>query len=169
MQIFIDDSAIQQKIDEAADKLANTAPLMQSISLSLLDTTEENFNAEGRPKWAGLNPEYASRKKGDAILQLSGQLAASITPYHGPKFAGVGTNKVYAAIHHFGGQTSPHLIKPKNKQALAFGGGVFKQVQHPGSRIPSRPFMPMDKQGNIQAEAYDDILEITDLYLKKAF
>jgi phage gpG-like protein len=53
MQIIIDDSALQQKLEDAADKLADTTQLMQRISMTLLNVTEENFNAEGRPKWAG--------------------------------------------------------------------------------------------------------------------
>ncbi|AZN69301.1 phage virion morphogenesis protein [Acinetobacter haemolyticus] len=116
MQIIIDDSALQQKLQDAADKLADTTPLMQRLSMTLLNTTEENFNAEGRPKWAALNPEYAARRKGGQMLQLSGQLAASITPFHGVDYAGVGSNKVYAAIHQFGGKTRPHTIQPKKKK-----------------------------------------------------
>ena len=71
MHIIIDDSALQQKFENALNKLANTKPLMQRISLTLLDVTEDNFNVEGRPKWAGL--KYP--RKGGKILQLTGQLA----------------------------------------------------------------------------------------------
>lgn len=51
----------------------------------------------------------------------------------------------YAAIHEYGGQTRPHLIRPVNARALHFfvgGREVFaKLVRHPGSRIPERSFM----------------------------
>lgn len=54
----------------------------------------------------------------------------------------IGTNVKYAAIHEFGGQTKPHTIKPRRKQALyfAFGGKMVTvgQVNHPGSKIPRR-------------------------------
>ncbi|RSN77904.1 phage virion morphogenesis protein [Acinetobacter haemolyticus] len=169
MQIIIDDSALQQKLQVAADKLADTTQLMQRLSMTLLNVTEENFNAEGRPKWAALNPAYDARRKGGQMLQLSGQLAASITPFYGADHAGVGSNKVYAAIQQFGGQTKAHTIRPKNKKALAFGGGVFKKVEHPGSKIPARPYLPMDKQGNLQREAFEDVAETIDLYLKSIF
>ena len=165
MQIIIDDSALQQKFENALNKLADTKPLMQRISLTLLDVTEENFNAEGRPKWAGLKHP----REGGSILQLSGQLAASITPFSGANYAGVGSNKVYAAIHQFGGKTKAHVIRPKNKKALAFGGRVFKYVNHPGSVIPARPFLPMDQSGNLQKEAYDDVAHTIDTYLKNIF
>ena len=169
MHIVINDDALQQKFEDALNKLANTKPLMQRISLTLLNVTEENFNAQGRPKWAALNPAYAKTRKGNIILQLSGQLAASITPFSGANYAGVGSNKVYAAIHQFGGRTKAHVIRPKNKQALAFGGRVFKQVNHPGSVIPARPFLPIDKSGNLQKEAYEDVAETIDTYLKNIF
>lgn len=165
MHIVINDDALQQKFENALNKLANTKPLMQRISLTLLNVTEENFNAQGRPKWAGL--KYP--RKGDKILQLSGQLAASITPFSGTNYAGVGSNKVYAAIHQFGGRTKAHVIRPRSKQALAFGGRVFKQVNHPGSVIPARPFLPIDKSGNLQKEAYEDVAETIDTYLKNIF
>ena len=55
--------------------------------------------------------------------------------------ASVGTNIKYAAIHQFGGPTRPHVILHHNKKALAFGGRVVKKVNHPGSRIPARPFL----------------------------
>ncbi|MBK0062392.1 MULTISPECIES: phage virion morphogenesis protein [unclassified Acinetobacter] len=165
MQIVIDDSELQQKLNHAAQKLSDTTPLMRSLSLSLLNVTEENFAAQGRPAWAALkNP-----REGGLILQKSGQLAASVTPFHGVDHAGVGSNKVYAAIHHLGGKTKPHIIKPKNKKALAFGGGVYKQVNHPGSNIPARPYLPMDGNGNLQREAQEEIEDVIDVYLKNIF
>lgn len=51
----------------------------------------------------------------------------------------------YARIHEYGGKTRPHLILPKNVQALHFmvkGQGVFAaRVNHPGSVIPERSYM----------------------------
>jgi HK97 gp10 family phage protein len=56
-----------------------------------------------------------------------------------------GKSVKYAAIHEFGGQTSPHDIYPAKAQALAFmmgGKQVFaKVVHHPGSKIPERSYM----------------------------
>jgi phage virion morphogenesis protein len=144
MQIIIDDSALQQKLEDAADKLADTTQLMQRISMTLLNVTEENFNAEGRPKWAGLSTAYAAKRKAGKILQVSGQLAGSLTAFHGADHAGVGSNKVYAAIHQFGGMAGRgHKVK-----------------------IKARPYLPMDSNGNLQQEAYVEVAETIDLYLK---
>jgi len=51
----------------------------------------------------------------------------------------------YARIHEYGGQTSPHLIVPRNAKALHFmvgGQSVFAMwVNHPGSKIPQRSYL----------------------------
>jgi phage virion morphogenesis protein len=185
--INVDNRELQQKLEHAVAVLADLTPLMQRISVALVDVTEGNFAAQGRPKWAGLRPNYhgfsavskdarpqwagLKPKKaggtGRMILQQSGQLAASVFPFHGSNYAGVGSNKVYAAIHQFGGTTKAHVIHPVNKKALAFNGIVRKSVNHPGSKIPARPFLPMDKNGNLQREAVVEVEETIDLYLKK--
>jgi len=81
------------------------------------------------------------------LRHVSGRLKNSIHPskaeVSGQSVTGaIGSNVVYAAIHEFGGHTSPHDIYPKNKVALKFQLGertVFaKVVHHPGSEIPAR-------------------------------
>ncbi|MEG8267173.1 hypothetical protein MKR65_13155 [Acinetobacter baumannii] len=59
----------------------------------------------------------------------------SITTQYTRDQAIIGTNVPYAPILHNGGQTRPHVIRPRNKQALSFNGKVFKQVNHPGSKF----------------------------------
>lgn len=49
----------------------------------------------------------------------------------------IGNKKAwYAHLVEFG--TRAHKIKPKNAQALAFGGAIVREVDHPGSR--AKPF-----------------------------
>lgn len=43
-----------------------------------------------------------------------------------------GESSEYAIPIHEG--SAPHIIRPKNKQALAFGGIVVKSVHHPGNK-----------------------------------
>lgn len=51
----------------------------------------------------------------------------------------------YGRIHEYGGQTSPHEIRPKNARVLAFSRNaqtVFAaRVNHPGSKMPERSYM----------------------------
>ena len=53
----------------------------------------------------------------------------------------IGSNVEYAAILEFGGTTAPHVILPKRKKALAFGGKCYGKVNHPGSRIEGRHYV----------------------------
>jgi len=130
----------------AADEMGNGRPLMRSVAGIMMRAVEDNFEQEGRPKWKDLHPgTKLSRQKQNTwpgkILQRSGGLASSIQQQFDGQSAVVGTNKVYAAIQNFGGRTSPHVIRPKTKRALSFGGIVVRQVNHPGSNIPARPFL----------------------------
>jgi hypothetical protein len=53
----------------------------------------------------------------------------------------------YAAIHEYGGTTSPHTITPRTKTTLKFfwkKANIWryaKSINHPGSVIPARPYL----------------------------
>ncbi|WP_337062502.1 phage virion morphogenesis protein, partial [Serratia fonticola] len=72
---------------------------------------DENFAQQGRPAWLGI-------QRDGMILQKSGRLASSIVAASDNNSATVGTNVEYGPIHQFGGKTRPHVILPRNKQAL---------------------------------------------------
>jgi phage gpG-like protein len=80
-----------------------------------------------------LNSIGASKKvTEEADGTISGQIGSQGVPY--------------AAIHEFGGTTPPRRIEPKKEGGvLAFqikGQQVFaKFVDHPGSKIPARPYL----------------------------
>lgn len=154
--------AIAEAMERVAQSAAFPAPLMRKLAGIMHDEVEENFAQEGRPKWLGLKPPVNPRRVGGKILQDSGQLAASIEQGSDNNSAWVGTNKKYAAIHQLGGRTRPHVIKPRNKKALAFGGRIVKKVNHPGSKIPARPFLLITPGGEQR------ILETVSEYLKNA-
>ena len=111
IEIKIDDKEIQQLLKKLIAKAENLRPLMKNIAGIMMDSVEENFEKEGRPeKWEALKPSTIKQrtKKGyypGKILQMRGELAASITSTYNDNSSTVGTNKVYAAIHQFGGDT----------------------------------------------------------------
>lgn len=144
-----------------ATRLTDRRAPLAAIAGVMADAVEENFARQGRPKWLGIKP--SPRRAGGKILQDSGQLAASITSASDNDSAVVGTNKVYAAIHQFGGKTRPHVIRPRYKRALAFGGRVVKSVNHPGSNIPARPFLSMtaDDEREVVAVVSDYLRGVT--------
>lgn len=68
----------------------------------------------------------------------------------------------YAAIHEFGGKTSPHVIEPVKAKVLAFvmgGKQIFAaRVNHPGSVMPERSFMRSSLK-DMQQEIVDGMTE----------
>ncbi len=178
--IDIKTDAVAQMLQRIGKAASNATPLMRELSSIMHGAVEENFAQEGRPRWLGLKPETIQQRVGNKlkpgrgvfksgawsiikgrqeaasikILQRSGRLEASITPVSSNDTAEVGTNVVYAAIQNSGGTTKPHVILPKNGKALAFNGRVVRKVNHPGSKIPARPFMVLaDSDGMAIEEA----------------
>ena len=69
-----------------------------------MDSTEENFKEEGRPKWENLKDSTIKQRTKNnqwpgMILQISGQLASSVNTYYDNDSAVIGSNLDYAAIH----------------------------------------------------------------------
>lgn len=142
----LDYKPVVDSLQQAASVMRNTRPLMRSVAGIMMRAVEDNFEQEGRPKWVDLKPstKLTRSKEGTwpgKILQRSGGLATSMQQFFDSNTAMVGTNKVYARILNDGGRTKAHVIRPKSKRALSFGGIVVRQVNHPGSNIPSREFM----------------------------
>jgi phage virion morphogenesis protein len=149
IEMRIDYSAVMSAMRKAAGEMGNARPLMSSVASIMASAVEDNFAAEGRPKWQDLHPgtKAGRAKKGTwpgEILRRTGGLATSIQQSFDARQAVVGTNKVYAAIQQFGGKTKPHVIRAKTRRALSFGGIVVRQVNHPGSNIPARPFLRLE-------------------------
>lgn len=106
------------------------------------DSTEENFKEDGRPKWKDLSDKTKTARKKTGhypgqILQVSGQLALSVTTQYDETSAVIGSNKVYAAIHQLGGQAG------KNKKTI----------------IPARPYL------QLVDEDYREIISAIKMYL----
>lgn len=157
IEIKLDAKEVVAALDRLSQASADMTPLMLDVSETLYSAVMRNFEENGRPKWLGLDPKtiaarnksrYSAENGSMGILQRSGALKNSIVAEHDANSAvvGVGRGKgaeKYAAIHQFGGKTKPHVIRAKNKKALAFGGVLRKSVNHPGSNVPARPFLAL--------------------------
>jgi len=134
IKIKIDDVKLQEILKKLISKVQNLRPLMKNISGIIMDSVEENFEKEGRPdKWQELAKSTIKQRKKKGhwpgrILQVRGELASSITSYYDSDSAIVGTNKVYAAIHQFGGDA-----------------GRGKKV-----KIPARPYLKLTENDQNQ-------------------
>ena len=142
IEIRLDNKKVEEALLELAQKTSNLRPLMKNIAGIMADSTEEKFKEEGRPKWQDLSEvtKTARRKTGHypgQILQVSGQLALSITTQYDDESAVIGSNKVYAAIHQLGGQA-----------------GKKKKVT-----IPARPYLNLDDTD------YNEILNLIEKHL----
>lgn len=143
-RVQVNDRPVLEALGGLLDRLRDMTPAMRHIAEGLRTEVEENFLREGRPGWLPLAPSTVM-KRGNAhpILQRSGQLAASVELFYSATEAGVGTNKVYGAIHQFGGQA---------------GRGRR-------TTIPARPFLPVNAAGELQPEAARSVLDAIQDFL----
>ncbi|MDO4227799.1 phage virion morphogenesis protein [Neisseria sp.] len=142
--IDLDSKDLQRGLGQLLQNATDTRPMMRAIATEMVSLTEDNFESEswGGKKW---QPSRRADADGDKTLQLSGQLAASISTQVGNDFARIGSNKKYAAIHHLGGQA-----------------GRGKKVT-----IPDRQYLPISGAGQLQSGAERALLDIALKALQK--
>jgi phage virion morphogenesis protein len=154
--VAFDHRATVQRFQRLSGLLVNTTPIMKAIGVVLVRNTEDRFTAgrapDGTP-WKPLLPAYAAIKRGPSILVASGMLRRSITFAAGQNNVVIGSNRVYAAVHQFGG-----VIRAKTANGLFFflGGagpnlptasgkktkaGVKVGVHVQSVTIPARPYL----------------------------
>lgn len=167
--ITVESSALDAAFERLTNAVRDLRPAMRDIGGLLEKETDDNFRAQGRPAWPALsqatilnrlmgkdkegkskgissvlrkdgNLRASAKRKLDgglAILQDSGDLRDSIEAhYPSPASIIIGSPKKYAAIHQFGGMAG------RNRKV----------------RIPARPFLPVDKDGNLSPEAERGVL-----------
>lgn len=144
------------------DQAQPGGPRWPSLAQSTVESRADRYSRRpgGRRKDGRITAAVAKRISGHRLLQDTGRLAASVEGRSGPDFAQVGAAAVYAAIHQVGGKTRAHTILPKHKKALTIGDMIVKRVQHPGSQIPARPYLPMTAGHDLTAPAKSGILDI---------
>lgn len=161
LEISLDDKQLQNGLSQLLKNATYTRPMMRAIATEMVSLTEDNFESES---WGG--QKWPSSRRADAdggkTLQLSGQLAASISTQVGNDFARIGSNKKYAAVHHLGGQ-----VEAKNKPYLVFpvAGGGLRKVK--SVNIPARRYLPVSGAGQLQPGAERALLDIALKSLSK--
>ena len=153
--VVVDDRQLVQALQHLKAAGQDMTPAMRKIAQAMALIVEDNFEAEGQPKWEPLSDVTVAMRtkaaKGKTegrfrILQDAGQLAGSISTAHSSDHATIGSNLVYAAIHQFGGMA-----------------GRGKKVE-----IPARPFLPITADGKLQPEASEEILDTVMRHLRTA-
>lgn len=168
VSIIIDDRQLQATLQRLERAGIDLTPAMRKIAQTMHKVTEDNFAAEGRPKWQPLSEvtkhlrlggKKAYKKDGKLtaaaqrrmeggfrILQHTGDLASNISTDYDSTQAVVGSNKEYAAIHQFGGHA-----------------GRGRKVE-----IPARPYLPITADGKLQPEANQEVIDTILRHLKSA-
>lgn len=191
-KIEVQDQAVRQALTDLAGKTRNLSPAMRAIARLLRNTTEDAFAKQASPfgtPWAPLKKStLKGRRKGGVgakILRDSGQLAASIAATSDANSATLTAGKQYAAIHQFGGQIdyAPRSVltrlRTDRKGNLLKRGNlaIFAKNKHKLARttwheskgwsvqIPPRPFLPIDKSGNLAPQAQREVIDIIRKYL----
>jgi phage virion morphogenesis protein len=146
--IKIDTSDLQKLLSGLLKRMDNLSGPMAILGETILTSIQENFESGGRPtRWEPLAPstiverERKGKWPGRILVRtgVSGGLLGSISYEAFPRKAVVSANKIYAAIHHFGGK--------------AGRGGK--------TDIPARPYMMIQDEDmdEMQAALKNYILE----------
>ncbi len=118
--IELSDGEVASALAELRRRLVDTGPLLAELGEIVLGQAQESFRAQAAPDGTPWEPSQRAQAQGGQTLVDSGQLLASLTSDVLPGFVEVGTAKLYAAIHQFGGRA-----------------GRGRRV-----RLPARPFLP---------------------------
>lgn len=135
----------------------NPAPLLQRIAMVGESTTRARFADEEGPDGEKWVESLRKQLHGGKTLTKDGHLGDSITADSSATDARWGSNRIYAAIHQFGG-----VIKAKTSKGLAFtlanGDGVITQ----SVTMPARRFLGLNDDDK------DDIIERAHNYVNTA-
>lgn len=153
--VKVDDAQVIDMLNRLQAKSVNMINPMREISGYLHTFTKLVFDTEGQKlhgkRWKDLSPITKANKveRGTwprTILTDSFQLEQSIQPFYSATEAGVGTNKVYAEVHQFGG-VNPVNVKSHSRTSKK--GKVYTVKAYTMHRkIPARPFFGFNGETN---------------------
>ena len=163
-----DSQAVLAAINEAAEAMGNPELMLREMGEYLIQRTEDRFTSQTAPDgtpWQALSPRYqrSKKKNRDKILTFNGYLGKQFAYQINGGELRVGTNRVYAAIHQFGGefqrQARQGTVYFKQSKKGEVGRRFVKKTESNFAqdvnigaytiRIPSRPFL-----GTSEADDY---------------
>jgi phage virion morphogenesis protein len=139
IEIKADSSRLSAALRELIHRCRDMRPAWEVVGNDLLRSVDANFDAEGRPSaWDAWSPGYGkwrAKKKPGKVLTLDGRLRRSVT--HPSAISAdrngvtLGTNVVYAAIHHFGGEikikAGQHKVSSHERARRTKSGNVARR------------------------------------------
>lgn len=172
VSLKVDDAAVLGALSRLIAAGGNLRGALLNIGEHLQRSTKERFATETAPDgapWAPLNPEYVKEKEAQGfnagILKRRGDLKGEGIIYQlGTDEVLVGSDKMYARIHQFGGTIRPKADRKTESgrpAALVFaiGGRILKRAS---VTIPARPFL------GLSADDREEIEAIVEVFLSDA-
>ena len=145
--INYDDADVLSMLTKLHERMGDLGPVMQEIAGYMHDSSEQAFANQRDPVTGDPWPELSDTtlqlrpdRAGGQLLRDSAQLVGSLMQESDGLSAYYATDKPYAAMHQFGGTTSPRSMIPNVE-------------------IPARPFLGLDDV------AKEDILDMLAGYL----
>lgn len=150
MNVFskVDDGEVLGALTRLLALGRNPAPVMMEVAAIGESATRMRFRTETAPDGSRWKPSLRVQLSGGRTLTKERHLSGSVSSRSDNTSAQWGVNRIYAAIHQFGGD-----IKAKSGGALRFrlAGGGFVMVKK--VTIPARPFL------GISNDDREDILD----------
>lgn len=154
IRLKIDKTEMNKVLEGVTDRMTDSSPAMRKIGSLVKESVRTNFARGGRPvSWAKLKTRHGQP------LRDSNRLMNSITREAKKDSVKVGTNVVYAAVHHFGARkhsfgsfaftVAEHartIARGKNKGKKTTVRQHRRTVKLPWGNIPARPFMLLQQE-----------------------
>ncbi|MBP6718470.1 MAG: phage virion morphogenesis protein [Rhodoferax sp.] len=171
--VEVKDQQVLDVLAKLTQRMGNLQPALQALGDDMLERTKQRFDSQTAPDgsaWKPLSPVTLGlfagglgksyRKKdgslnkrgGQAVagkrilIGESGDLSRQIFSKADASSMMLWASPVYAAMHQFGGITAANSMIP-------------------GKRIPARPFMPVDSDGNLDPTEQRLVLEALQEFL----
>lgn len=158
IDIKIDDTQLQRRLDEILAGVTNLTPLLGDIGQSLIEHTRTNIAVghdwQGRP-FAPNTAVTLAKKRGNKPLINTGNFLAYRLDYHvsGASAVTIGSSAVQSAVLQFGARQG-QFGRSKRNGPLPWG------------RIPPRPYLPLNDAGtDLVPQAREEVNTIIEEYL----
>ena len=160
IDVKIEDHGVKELLGKIQRRTQNLTPAMNIIGQIVRTSIVRNFEKAGRPKkWKKHSKTTENRRgKGASILRAENHLMNSIHPKAHKNSVVIGTNRIYAAVQHFGAkkgefgtfsitqQVKEHVRKINGKSQKVRAHNRTRKMSVPWGDIPARPFMMVQKE-----------------------
>lgn len=163
--IIVDDTQVRQMLGDIARRGSDLKPALSAVGSLIKESIRTNFAQGGRPA-----PWKAIKNRDGQPLRDTGRLMNSIARKVTASEVRVGTNVIYAAVHHFGAKrgsfgTKMATVKQHSRtMQIIFGrrlktpktitvGTHQRRMALPWGDIPARPFMMVQDNDLINIRA----------------